>query len=457
MRQSEPPDIVESIVDTIGNTPMVSLKVFNHFQSQFYGKIESFNPGGSVKDRIGVTIIDDAENKGLLKKEGTIVEATSGNTGLGLALVGIKKGYSVILVMPDKMSPEKMNLLNAIGCEVIVCPTEVQPDDPRSYYSVAKRLAIEIDGAYLANQYYNPANPYTHYMTTGPEIWKQTGGKITHFVAGIGTGGTISGVAKYLKEQNPEIKIIGVDPEGSILAHYHKFRNTDVKAKSYKVEGVGEDIIPATVDFDLIDEVITVNDEESFQWTRDLAQQDGLLLGGSSGLAAAGAAKYFENTNENEFVVILFPDTGERYLGRIFSDSWLRANGFLPPPKTIREILSSKPANLLSLICVKIDQTLGDALEKIRKFRINQVVIEVDDNIPMFLPKSRIYNQLLSGHSPDESIDSVSLEKLSSLSINATLPELIHIIVQSGVVLIKENDKHVGILTTQDIIDNMAI
>ena len=457
MRQSEPPDIVESIVDTIGNTPMVSLKVFNHFQSQFYGKIESFNPGGSVKDRIGVTIIDDAENKGLLKKEGTIVEATSGNTGLGLALVGIKKGYSVILVMPDKMSPEKMNLLKAIGCEVIVCPTEVQPDDPRSYYSVAKRLAIEIDGAYLANQYYNPANPYTHYMTTGPEIWKQTGGKITHFVAGIGTGGTISGVAKYLKEQNPEIKIIGVDPEGSILAHYHKFRNTDVKAKSYKVEGVGEDIIPATVDFDLIDEVITVNDEESFQWTRDLAQQDGLLLGGSSGLAAAGAAKYFENTNENEFVVILFPDTGERYLGRIFSDSWLRANGFLPPPKTIREILSSKPANLLSLICVKIDQTLGDALEKIRKFRINQVVIEVDDNIPMFLPKSRIYNQLLSGHSPDESIDSVSLEKLSSLSINATLPELIHIIVQSGVVLIKENDKHVGILTTQDIIDNMAI
>ncbi|MHA2250846.1 MAG: pyridoxal-phosphate dependent enzyme [Candidatus Kariarchaeaceae archaeon] len=453
----DPPEIVDSIVDTIGNTPMVYLSTFDHIQGKFFGKLESFNPGRSSKDRIGITIIDDAEKNGLLPRGGTVVEATSGNTGLGLALVAIQRGYKVILVMPDKMSPEKMNLVKAIGCEVNVCPAEVHPDDPKSYYSVAKRIAAETKDAFLANQYYNPANPLAHYQSTGPEIWKQTEGRITHFVAGVGTGGTISGVAKYLKEQNPEVKIIGIDPEGSILAHYHKYRNMNVEARSYRVEGVGEDMIPGTVDFDIIDDMVTVDDQESFEWARKLAQKDGILLGGSSGLAAAGAAKYFQkyHLDEESFAVILFPDTGERYLGKVFSDSWLRAHGFLPPPTTIREILEAKPAHLLPLICVKPDQNLLAALEKIRKFRINQLIVEGDP--PMLLQKVKLFDRLLTGSSSSDQIQSLELEGLHSIDINLTMSELIYALVNHGIVLITEENTLKGVLTKQDIIDNMAI
>lgn len=451
------PMIVDSIVDTIGNTPMVRLSTFSDYHGQFYGKIESFNPGGSVKDRIGITIIKDAENNGQLKPGGTIVEATSGNTGLGLSLVAIQKGYSVILVMPDKMSKSKMDLVKALGCRVIVCPTEVQPDDPRSYYSMAKKLAKETDGAFYANQYFNQANPLAHYQTTGPEIWKQTEGKITHFIAGVGTGGTISGVAKYLKEQNPNIKVIGIDPEGSILAHYHKYRNTNITAKAYKVEGVGEDIIPRTVDFDLIDEMVIVDDIEAFKWARKLARKDGLLLGSSSGLAAAGASQYHkQNTlDENSLIVILFPDTGERYLGKVFSDTWLRANGFIPPAKSIREILTSKPANLLPLISIKSNQTLLIALEKIRKFRINQLIVE--DNPPKLLRKINLYDHLLMGSSPNQLIDRLELEELHSIDVSLTIPELIQSLLEHDIVLIKEDVLQLGLLTKQDIIDNLFI
>ncbi|MHA2170120.1 MAG: pyridoxal-phosphate dependent enzyme [Candidatus Kariarchaeaceae archaeon] len=453
------PDIASSIVETIGNTPMVSLSTFQNFKGNFYGKLETFNPGRSSKDRIAVTIINDAEEQGLLSPGGTVVEATSGNTGLGLALVAIQRGYQVILVLPDKMSPEKINLVQAIGCKVIVCPSDVEADDPRSYYSVAKRIADETEGGYLANQYFNTANPLAHYLTTGPEIWKQTNGKITHFIAGVGTGGTISGVGKYLKEKNPNVKIIGIDPEGSILAHYHQFRNTDIKARSYRVEGVGEDIIPGTIDFDIIDEMVTVDDQASFEWTRDLARKDGLLLGGSSGLAAAGAEKYFEthDSSEDYSVVILFPDTGERYLGKVFSDSWLRAHGFFPPPTSIREILDAKPANLPPLICVKNSQNLMDALEKLRKFRINQLIVEFPDNTPQLLLKNSLYNHLLSGSSPNDRIDTVELKSLQIIDINLSLPELIHEIVHHDVVLLLEDGNYLGILTKQDIIDNMSV
>ncbi|MCE7735379.1 MAG: pyridoxal-phosphate dependent enzyme [Candidatus Heimdallarchaeota archaeon] len=455
MNEVNPPKAVDSIVDTIGNTPMIKTTTFSDLKGKYYVKMESFNPGRSSKDRIGITIVNRAEKEGLLKPGGTIVEATSGNTGLGLALIGIQRGYKVILIMPDKMSPEKMNIVKAMGCEVVVCPTEVEPDDPRSYYSVSKKIANETPGAFFANQYHNDANPEAHYLSTGPEIWKQTEGKITHFVSGLGTGGTISGTAKYLKEQNPDIKIIGIDPLGSILAHFHKYRNLDIKAKGYKVEGVGEDIIPTNVHFDLIDEVITVNDKESFDWTWKLAKEDGMLVGGSSGLAVSGAYKYFENNNdENTFAVILLPDTGERYLGKVFSESWLRSNGFLPEVTSIKQLLSSKTANLPPLITLTQNDTLNDAFDKIQKFKINQIIIETQDKYMQILTKSEVYNLILSDVSFETKISELSLEELDLVDITMEYEELKKILVKKEVILITDRDSPLGIITRQDLIDN---
>lgn len=317
----------ENILEVIGKTPLVKLNALAEgLRPTILVKVEYMNPGGSVKDRIGLAMIEEAEKRGLLKPGSTIVEPTSGNTGVGLALVAALKGYRTIFVMPDKMSKEKEHLLRAYGAEVIWAPTNVAPDNPRSYYKVAERIAREIPDSFSPNQYFNDKNPEAHYRTTGPEIWEDTEGKITHFVAGVGTGGTITGAARYLKEMKPGIKIIGVDPEGSI--YHHEMDKTRGEVRPYKVEGIGEDFVPMTVDLDIIDEMVVVGDGESFRIARELAEKEGLLVGGSSGSAVLGALKYSEDLTEEDVVVVLLPDTGRNYLSTVHNHSWLEANGF---------------------------------------------------------------------------------------------------------------------------------
>ncbi|MEX0823524.1 MAG: pyridoxal-phosphate dependent enzyme [Balneolaceae bacterium] len=325
--------IYDSIIDTIGNTPLVRLnKITGNIQTTIAAKVEYLNPGQSIKDRIALKMIDDAEEQGLLKPGGTIIEGTSGNTGMGLALVAAVRGYQCIFTTTDKQSREKIDLLRALGARVEICPTNVEPDDPKSYYSVAKRLSEEIPNSYYPNQYDNLSNTVAHYETTGPEIWEQTDGKVTHYVAGMGTGGTISGAAKFLKEKNPEIKIIGVDSVGSVYKKYFETGEFDKKEiKPYLTEGIGEDIIPKNVNFELIDDVVQVNDKNAFQTTRALAKQEGLFIGGSCGSAVYGALEYARNQKltENDLMVVILPDSGTRYISKIYNDEWMKENGFL--------------------------------------------------------------------------------------------------------------------------------
>jgi cystathionine beta-synthase len=325
--------IHDSIIDVIGNTPLVKLnKVTEGLDLTVAAKVEYLNPGQSVKDRIAVKMIDDAEKKGLIKPGGTIIEGTSGNTGMGLALVAAVRGYKCIFTTTDKQSKEKVDLLRALGAEVQVCPTNVEPEDPRSYYSVAKRLSEEIPNSYYPNQYDNLSNMQAHYETTGPEIWEQTEGKITHYVSGIGTGGTITGTAKYLKEKNPKIKVIGVDSVGSVYKHYFEtgeFSKEEIKP--YLTEGIGEDLIPGNVDFDYIDDVIQVNDKNALTMTRTVAKQEGLFIGGSCGAAVFGALEYAKKARpgKDALMVVILPDSGTRYVSKIYNDDWMRKNNFL--------------------------------------------------------------------------------------------------------------------------------
>ncbi len=326
-------DIMSSILDCVNNTPIILLqKYFEGFKPRVLAKAEFLNPGGSIKDRIGLAMIEDAERKGLLKPGGTIVEPTAGNTGIGLLIAAIARGYKCIFTVPDKMSMEKIKLMKAFGAEVIICPTAVPADSPDSYYEMAKRIASEIPNSFIPNQYYNSANPEAHYRLTGREIWEQMEGKIDYFIAGMGTGGTITGVAKYLKEKNPNIKIIGVDTEGSIYSyHFYKkeIKNGDIHP--FLVEGIGEDIIPSTVDFSLIDEIITISDKEAFLTARELAKKEAILAGGSSGCAIAAAKRIADrHRNEDINIVVILPDTGRNYLTKFYDDEWLEERVFLP-------------------------------------------------------------------------------------------------------------------------------
>lgn len=317
-----------NILEVIGNTPLVRINKLNpNPHVTLLAKLEFLNPGGSVKDRIGVAMIAKAERQGKLKKGGTIVEPTSGNTGVGLAMAAAIKGYKCIFVMPDKMSEEKRSLLHAYGAKVVITPTAVSPEDQRSYYRVSDRLTQKTPGAYKPNQYANPANPQAHYKTTGPEIWEQTGGKVTHVVVGAGTGGTITGIGKFLKEKNPKIQIIAADPEGSVYEAYFKTKTVPKIFRTYKVEGVGEDFIPTTIDFRYIDDVITVTDKQSFDTARRLAREEGILSGGSSGLALYAACRISKQIKRG-LVVVILPDSGKSYLSKFYNDEWMRTNGF---------------------------------------------------------------------------------------------------------------------------------
>lgn len=366
----------KNILETIGNTPLVKLnKITKDLDCLVLAKVETFNPGNSVKDRMAVKMIEDAEADGRLKPGGTIIEGTSGNTGMGLALAAIVKGYKLICVISDKQSKEKMDILRAVGAKVVVCPTDVEPTDPRSYYSVSKRLAEETPNAWYVNQYDNPSNAIAHYEQTGPEIWEQTEGKITHFVVGVGTGGTISGVAKYLKEKNPNVKCWGIDTYGSVFKKYHETGIFDEnEIYSYITEGIGEDILPKNVDFSLIDGFTKVTDKDAAVFTRRLALEEGIFVGNSAGAAIKGVLQLKEHFGPEDVVVVLFHDSGSRYVGKMFNDDWMRERGFLEEEIT-------KAADLIKdhkdkpLVIVRTEELVSHAIERLKKYKISQIPV----------------------------------------------------------------------------------
>jgi cystathionine beta-synthase len=360
-----------TVIDLVGNTPLVRLnQVTEGIAATVLAKIEYLNPGGSSKDRIATRIIDDAEAKGLLKPGGTIVEPTSGNTGVGLALVAQQRGYRCVFVVPDKVGEDKRNVLTAYGAEVVVTPSAVAPDSPESYYSVSDRLAREIPGAFKPNQYSNPNGPLSHYETTGPEIWRDTEGKVTHFVAGVGTGGTISGVGKYLKEvSGGAVQVIGADPEGSVYS--------GGTGRPYLVEGVGEDFWPEAYDPSVVDSIIASTDAESFEMTLRLAREEGLLVGGSSGMAVVSALKLAKDLGPDDVMVILLPDGGRGYLGKIFNEKWMRSYGFssITDERTVGDVLSAKTGQIPDLVHVHPTDTVRDAIEILTKYEVSQMPV----------------------------------------------------------------------------------
>ncbi|KRB56514.1 pyridoxal-phosphate dependent enzyme [Flavobacterium sp. Root186] len=373
-------DFSNNILETIGNTPLVKLnKIVAEIDALVLAKVETFNPGNSVKDRMAVKMIEDAEADGRLKPGGTIIEGTSGNTGMGLALVAIIKGYKLICVISDKQSKEKMDILRAVGAKVVVCPTDVEPTDPRSYYSVSKRLAEETPNSWYVNQYDNLSNSLAHYEQTGPEIWKQTEGKITHFVVGVGTGGTISGVGKYLKEKNPNIKIWGIDTYGSVFKKYHETGIFDEnEIYSYITEGIGEDILPKNVDFSLIDGFTKVTDKDAAVYTRKIAMEEAIFVGNSAGACIKGLLQLKEHFKPDDVVVVLFHDSGSRYVGKMFNDDWMRERGFLEENVTKAEDVIKDHIDK-ELIVVRTEELVSHAIERMRKYKISQIPV-VDIN-----------------------------------------------------------------------------
>ncbi len=402
-------EYAENILETIGNTPLVKMNALvKDVDALVLAKYETFNPGNSVKDRMALKMIEDAEADGRLKPGGTIIEGTSGNTGMGLALVAIVKGYKLICVMADKQSKEKMDILRAVGAKVMVCPTNVEPDDPRSYYSVSRKLAEETPNSWYVNQYDNPSNAIAHYESTGPEIWEQTDGKVTHFIVGVGTGGTISGVGKYLKEKNPNIKVWGVDTYGSVFKKYHETGIFDEnEIYSYITEGIGEDILPKNVDFSVIDGFTKVTDKDAAVYTQRLAKEEGMFLGNSAGAAIKGLLQLKENFTKDDVVVILYHDHGSRYVGKMFNDDWMRERGFLEEEVSTAVDLvkdhEDKP-----LITVKTEELVSHAIERMRKFQISQIPVVDSEGFVGSVDESALFTAFMD----DKNMDSTPIKEI---------------------------------------------
>lgn len=449
------------IVATIGNTPLVRLNsVGRELPCQLLAKLEFFNPGGSVKDRIGPAIIAAAEESGALQPGGTIVEATSGNTGVGLALAAATKGYRCIFVMPDKMSQEKIQLLRAYGARVVVTPTAVEPDDPRSYYKVAERLVEETPNAILADQYRNPVNPQAHYETTGPEIWEQTAGRVTHFVAGMGTGGTISGAGRYLKEKNPAVKVIGADPIGSILYELHR-SGRFTKAESYKVEGIGEDFLPGTTDLAVVDEIVQVSDQDSFLITRRLVREEGIFCGGSSGSAVWAAMAYARehHLGPDDVVVIIIPDSGSRYLSKLFSDDWMRENSFLERAwidLSAADVQATK--GITELITARPSDRLTDVVALMKQHGISQLpVVGNDEQLAGLVREVDLLKHMLSTRrDQDATIEEVIDRNVAVVQPGTPLETLVGMFATRHAVIIASAGSVQGILTQIDLLDFLA-
>lgn len=451
--------VYNNILETIGNTPLVRLNVLTKdVKATVLAKIETTNPGNSVKDRMAVKMIADAEASGVLKPGGTIIEGTSGNTGMGLALAAIIKGYKLICVLNDKQSKEKMDILRAVGAEVVVCPTAVEPSDPRSYYSVSKRLASEIPNSWYVNQYDNLSNRTAHYEQTGPEIWEQTDGKITHFVVGVGTGGTISGVGKYLKEQNPNIKIWGIDTYGSV---FKKYKETGIFDENeiypYITEGIGEDILPANVDFDVIDHFEKVTDKDAAVLTRRLAREEGIFVGNSAGAAIGGLLQMKDELTEKDVVVVLFHDHGSRYVGKIFNDDWMRERGFLDEGfKTAEDLVSSRGEE--PLVTLYSEELVSHAIFKMRKFNISQIPVMKDGDFVGSLNDSQIYQLLVENPELRDTPISKVMQAPFPVVKAATKIEEVAKLINNEVpaVLVERANGQKHILTRQDIIASLA-
>lgn len=452
--------ICDNVLESIGNTPMIRLnKVAESIKATVYAKVETFNPGNSIKDRMALKMIEDAEAAGILKPGGTIIEGTSGNTGMGLAIAAIVKGYKCIFATTDKQSKEKVDALRAFGAEVIVCPTNVEPEDPRSYYSVAARLNKETPNSFYPNQYDNPSNAIAHYEQTGPEIWDQTDGKITHFVVGVGTGGTICGTAKYLKEKNPNIKVWGIDTYGSV---FKKYKETGIFDKNeiypYVTEGIGEDFLPKNVNFDLIDHFEKVTDKDAALMTREIVQKEGIWVGNSAGSALAGLIQMKDQLTEKDVVVIVFHDHGTRYLAKIFNDDWMRKMGYIDKKgMTAKDVLANRKN--IELVTLDKKESISHALKIMNENNFSQIPVSSDDRIVGALYENQVYDYVLKNpHSKDEPIEKIMREALPFVDITTPLDELSGMITGDRMAVLLKDFKagRTFILTKSDIVDALV-
>lgn len=453
--------IYNSIIETIGNTPMIRLNRLNKgIKGEILVKVEYFNPGNSMKDRMAIKMVEDAEEAGFLKPGGTIIEGTSGNTGMGLALAAIAKGYRCIFTMSDKQSKEKIDILKAVGAEVIVCPTNVTPDDPRSYYSVARKLNHDIPNSYYPNQYDNLSNSLAHYETTGPEIWRDTEGKITHYAAGVGTGGSMCGTAKYLKEQNPDIITVGIDTYGSV---FKKYKETGIfdenEVYPYLTEGIGEDILPKNVDFSLIDHFIKVTDKDAAVMTRRLSREEGLFVGWSCGSAVHGALEYAkENLKEGDRMVIILPDHGTRYLGKIYNDDWMRNHGFLENKTfgTARDIVGSRNGSYQLVVSYKNDK-VKDAIQLMNGKSVSQIPVLEDGHVVGSLTDSKLLSKIIENPElKDATVAEVMEASMKFVALDSTLDVLSSMLDKEKAVLVRDDNHQIHIVTKHDILEAMT-
>ncbi len=448
-----------NILETIGNTPLVKLnRITKDIKATVLAKIETTNPGNSIKDRMALKMIEDAEKDGRLKPGGTIIEGTSGNTGMGLAIAAVIKGYKCIFTSTDKQSKEKFDALRAFGAEVIVCPTNVEPEDPRSYYSVSSRLEKEVPNSWKPNQYDNLSNSQAHYEQTGPEIWEQTEGKITHLVVGVGTGGTISGTARFLKEKNPNIQVLGIDTYGSV---FKKYKETGIFDKNeiypYITEGIGEDFLPQNVDFSLIDHFEKVTDKDAALMTRQIAMQEGIFAGNSTGSAVAGTLQMKDRFKEGDVVVIIFPDHGTRYLGKMYNEDWLRERGFLKDEKlTARDIIRKKESS--EIVTIDSEKTVLEAINTIKTLNISQIPVTQQGMVIGKITESDILDALLENPSlKSQPVSAITTPPFPFVDLNASIDKISAMINKDNVAVLVEDEKgQIEIITQYDIINAIS-